>query len=164
MTTTYSCLGQVDAPPILKWGHSALYESWFKSPWFAIESAYELARKLGTHEEGRIRFCSSTITSCGKRRSVRFAEDVDLNFFIRILFAVPLFEFRQSHCVIGMHRAVLTAPMFARPERLLLLINCLGPIFLILKLGLLCDPLKICQLISNPIHAPLWNRCLVRPC
>lgn len=65
-------------------------------------------------------------------------------FFIRILFAVPLFEFRQSHCVIGMHRTVLTAPMFARPERLLLLINCLGPIFLILKLGLLCDPLKIC--------------------
>ena len=109
MTTTYSCLGQVDAPPILKWGHSALSESWFKTPWFAIESAYELARKLGTHEKGRIQFCSSTITACGKRRSVRFADDVDLKIFhpdsfCSASFRIPAVSLRDwdelhsSHC------------------------------------------------------------------
>lgn len=77
MTEVYPCLGHSS---VLNWTHSASDESWFTTRWFAIESAYELAWKLGTPQTLVSDHHERKPSACGKRRQVCFSSDVELRF------------------------------------------------------------------------------------
>ena len=69
VTEVYPCLGHSS---VLNWTHSACDESWFTTRWFAIESAYELAWKLGTPQTLVSDHHERKPSACGKRRQVCF--------------------------------------------------------------------------------------------
>ena len=77
VTEVYPCLGHSS---VLNWTHSACDESWFTTRWFAIESAYELAWKLGTPQTLVSDHHERKPSACGKRRQVCFSSDVELRF------------------------------------------------------------------------------------
>ena len=77
VTEVYPCLGHSS---ILNWTHSACEESWFTTRWYAIESAYELAWKLGTPQSIVSDHYDRKPSACGSRRQVCFSSDVELRF------------------------------------------------------------------------------------
>ena len=77
VTEVYPCLGH---PCVLNWTHSACDEPWFTTKWYAIESAYELAWKLGTPPSNVSDHQERQLSACGKSRHVCFSSDVDIRF------------------------------------------------------------------------------------
>ena len=78
MTEVYPCLGLDLKHAVRKWCHSACYEPWFKSTWFAVDNAFELSWEIGTFQtmSHASRFCMPS--GCGISKKVSFAPNIEV--------------------------------------------------------------------------------------